>query len=372
MNILFISNLYPAYPDHSVREISYALHNFVKIWKKSHNIIVFRPDFIPSRVTYNIEDCIELDGVKIFNIPIFRIPKTQVYFSNEAYKIIKKIGFVPQKVIAHMSSSFLWSWKLSMKYKADFIVGIHNSDLIRINFSKYDKIFQNSYKIACRSDGVKKHFMDIFSKYKNKVFVANSGIDVSEIENTDFFIEKIDSWKNKKQINFLTVAVLQKLKNIDINLRVFSELKKYNWEYTIIGDGEEKENLMVLSDKLGIKEKVKFVGMKTRKEVMNYMKNSDVFLMVSAPETFGLAYLEAMAKANIIIGAKNWGIDGVILNNQNGFLCNPRDEEDIKSVIIKLFNSDVSFKKDILIKMEDTIRLFTDEKVAESYIKNII
>ena len=49
------------------------------------------------------------------------------------------------------------------------------------------------------------------------------------------------------------------------------------------------------------------------------MEESDVFAMVSSPETFGLVYIEAMAKGCVTIGSKGEGIDGVIVNNENGF-----------------------------------------------------
>ena len=40
--------------------------------------------------------------------------------------------------------------------------------------------------------------------------------------------------------------------------------------------------------------------------------------MISSPETFGLAYLEAMARGNIVIGTKGWGIDGIVIDGENG------------------------------------------------------
>jgi len=244
MNILFISNLYPAYEGHSIQEITYALHNFVKEWNKSHNVIVFRPYFIPSKKKTSFPSEVNIDNVTIYNVPVYKIPKSNIYFTKNIIKKIKSINFIPEKVICHHSSSFLWGYKIADKFNADFIVGIHNSDLKEYN-KKYIKIFDKAKKIACRSKSIQSRFVEKYPQFKTKTFIANSGIDKNEIESKDFFYNKINSWKNKDKINFITVSLLQKLKNIDINLKALSKLEYKSWSYTIIGDGEEREYLKI-------------------------------------------------------------------------------------------------------------------------------
>ena len=58
-----------------------------------------------------------------------------------------------------------------------------------------------------------------------------------------------------------------------------------------------------------------------REEVIRQMDNHDVFVMISRNETFGLVYLEAMARGCITIASRNEGFDGVIEHGVNGFLC---------------------------------------------------
>ncbi len=371
MNILFISTLYPAYEGHSVQEITYALHNFVKEWNKSNNVIVFRPYFIPSKKKTSFPSEFNIDNVTIYNVPVYKIPKSDIYFTKNIIKKIKSIGFIPEKVICHHSSSFLWGYQIALKYKSDFIVGIHNSDLRKVS-KKYLKPFTYSKKIACRSKSIQDRFIRMYPQFREKTFIANSGINSDEIESRDFFEKKIESWKDKVVINFTTVSLLQKGKNIDINIRAFYELKYNNWSYTIIGDGEEREYLKKLVSELKLSGKINFLGMKERNEVLEYLKKSDVFIMISAPETFGLAYLEAMAKANIVIGAKGWGIDGVIEDHKNGFLVEPRNVEATVSVLNNLFRNGSHEAKDILTNTYYTINDYTNEKMAKIYLDNII
>ena len=53
-------------------------------------------------------------------------------------------------------------------------------------------------------------------------------------------------------------------------------------------------------------------------------------------ETFGMVYVEAMSKGNIVVGAKGQGIDGVVVNNDNGFLCQLDSEEELSDLLIML------------------------------------
>ncbi len=372
MKILMVTTLYPAYEGHSIKEISYALHNFAKYWQTDNELIIVRPYFFPSRITKNKYPTTSIiNGVRIYNIPVLKIPKFQKYYYKTIIKKLQSLNFRPEKVIAHMKNSFLWAYNIATYFNANFVVGIHNGDLNNINYKKYKKVFDNSYKIACRSKSIKERFLKTFPEYEKKVFVANSGINKDEIEAKEFFENKIELWKNKKVVNILTVSLLQKLKNIDINLKALSKLKYKNWKYTIIGDGEERNYLKNLVEELNLKDKVDFLGMKKREEVLKYMKDSDIFTMVSAPETFGLAYLEAMAKGNIIVGAKGWGIDGIIKDGQNGFLIEPRNVEELNKKMKAIIEMNYINKRKILINTYNTIVKYTEEKMAKEYLKNI-
>jgi len=193
------------------------------------------------------------------------------------------------------------------------------------------------------------------------------------IENYDFFKSKIEKWDKKENINIITVSSLVKVKNIDVNIRAIpiSKLKNYNWTYDIIGNGEEINYLKKLTKNYDLEDRIIFHGLLKRDEAINMMKKSDIFLMVSAPETFGLAYLEAMAKGNIVIGTKGWGIDGIVKNKVNGYLSRPRDEQNLFDILKEAFNLDNSKVEKILLNTYKTINEYTEEKMAKKYLENI-
>ena len=101
------------------------------------------------------------------------------------------------------------------------------------------------------------------------------------------------------------------------------------------------------------------------------MRKSDVFVMVSSPETFGLVYLEAMASGCITVGSKGEGIDGIIKNGYNGFLVEPRNVSALKDTLERIINLNYLDKENILINGLKTASALSEDAVAKKYISFI-
>jgi len=380
MNILLATELYPEYENQSRTSMSYALHDFAKQWNKENNLVVLRINLITLRTIIFLNknllkiNSYSIDGVKIFNINIFKIPKTDIFYGNiYIKKLLCKIKFYPDIIFAHISSSFYTACNLTKYYKCRLVLGIHNCDLKNNNYKRkyFKKALSVCNKIACRSKSIKNKLAGMFPLYDQKYFIANSGIDESDIENNKFFEKKIKDIENKDKLIFITVANLIKRKNIDIVLQTLSKFNNYCFEYIIIGDGPEKDYLKNEKDRLKLNKNVTFLGNKTREEVLSYLKISDVFILVSVRETFGLVYLEAMAKCNIVIGNKNWGIDGIVINGNNGFLADIEDHESLISILKNIFSMSFEEKKNILIETQKTILENSSIIAAKKYLDSI-
>ena len=94
------------------------------------------------------------------------------------------------------------------------------------------------------------------------------------------------------------------------------------------------------------------------------MREVDIFILPSKNETFGMVYLEAMASGCITVCSKGDGVDGIIKDSINGFLCD--DVEQVFERIMKFED-----KNWILENSYNTIRNYTDLIVANHYLKNI-
>ena len=379
IRILFITHMFPSYKGQSKKEVSYAILYLALKLKKYSEIFVINPiPFYKIMQNKNTKPgFLAIEGTDSFIYPYFKIPKMDFTVFNipKILEILKEKQFFPDVIVAELNDNFKPAFLLSKKLKTKLVLGIHQSDILKLKKEKNNKTFQiffeNSDKIACRSFAIYNKLKNIYPQFQNKMFIANFGIDENIIENKQFFLKKSQLFKNQDNIIFITVSSLKKLKNIDLNIKTLSKFNNKNWKYYIIGNGEEKSNLKKLVKKFNLENRVILKGYKEREEIFEDLKKSHVFVMVSAPETFGLAYLEAMAKANIIICSKGWGIDGIVIDGINGFLVEPRNEKELHKTFEKIFNLNQRSVEKILLNTWETINEYTLEKVTEKFFKNI-
>ena len=90
--------------------------------------------------------------------------------------------------------------------------------------------------------------------------------------------------------------------------------------------------------------------------------------MLSTDETFGLVYLEAMARGCIVIASSDEGMDGIIEHGVNGFLCKAGDSEALADIIYTIKSLSVDQLINISESGLQTAKRMNDEKMAEEYI----
>lgn len=370
MKKLFITDLYPIKTNENNTPLT--LHNFVIEWiKQGNEVFVIKPNFIFNsflrKKPFYPDGLYNYDGVKVFNVNYF----TPFWF-NFSKKIPKGIDLsVYDGIIAHMPSGIIFANKLAKIIKKPLVCGVHVSDIEVLtnpiyNFyfkSQLQDAYKNAKKIACRSFVLQKKFNEIMPELASKTFVAASGIPEEENKNSfEQFIQQSD-------LKVLTCANLIKRKNIDKLILAIKDLEGFS--LTIIGDGKELMHLKNIVSKMenSLKQKIKFLGRLSHEEVLKEMKNFDIFILPSVNETFGMVYLEAMASGCITVCTENDGIDGIIKDSENGFLCKPTPEG-IKETLLRIKN----FKNidKIIENSITTVKEYSQENCAKNYLDNII
>lgn len=366
MKILFITDLYPI--DAGEIATPQTLHNFVKEWiKLGHEVEVIKPNFIFNSFLrgkkFYKTGVYEFDGVKIFNVN-FWMP----FLLDISNKIPKEIDLKNYDVvIAHMPSGIIFANKLSLK--VPLVCGVHCSDievltnpLYKFYFKKQlESAYKKAKKIACRSHVLQKKFNAFMPDCADKTFVASSGIDVGGIVIPPY--SRLTS-----HVSLITCANLIKRKNVDKLILAVNDLEGF--ELKIIGDGKELNNLKKIASK-----NIEFLGRLSHEKVLEEMQKSDIFILPSINETFGMVYLEAMASGCITVCTKGDCIDGTIKDGENGFLTEPT-VEGIKETLLKIKNLDSALGahyslKQIRSNSLETIKEYTPENCAKNYLANI-
>jgi len=373
VKIFLITELYPAHENDW--STTHAIRDFVYSWDAETT--VFKP------LQLSISQFSKFKTYfRLYKGPVSYIDKSPViffllikcpFFRKYFYWIKNRRNLeAPDIILGHSLIGNYVANSLSKQYGVPFSAGIHNYDIQNLEKERhqYEKIFRNSSIITCRSHPIKEHFNRITGdRFSDIIFIANSGIKKELIEDHSFFIRKAEAFR-EHECRYITVSRLLSFKNVDVSINVLSDLNQ-DYSYSIIGDGQERSNLQQQIDQLGLSGRMKIHGWKMQQEVFTFLKESDIFILASAPETFGLAYLEAMAKGCMVIGAYGWGIDGIIRHGENGFLVQPGDPESLKDVLIQVMSLSANRRTDIVSAARETVLELTSQKAADAYLQKI-
>ena len=208
------------------------------------------------------------------------------------------------------------------------------------------------------------------AKYGNPKhsFMASSGVSET------FLLAGNQVQKTVKQPihNFVYVGSLIERKYPSLIVRALSEVyPDGDFSMTFIGDGAEKSVIEEEYLKAGSRGELHFAGRIPREEIIQYLRQADVFVMISKAEIFGLVYLEAMALGVIPIGSKNEGIDGIIVDGENGFLCEAGNKDELAEVLKRIKGLPSEELDAISKKAMETARDYSDEGVARKYINSL-
>ncbi|MCX7641319.1 MAG: glycosyltransferase, partial [Elusimicrobiales bacterium] len=148
------------------------------------------------------------------------------------------------------------------------------------------KILKSMDYIIVISEEMKNHFLN-HGIDEDKILVTNNFLDEDMLKkmaydsNTNgYVIPNI----NYNKIIFITSSILIKRKNIHSVLKIMKELSDegFSFQYIILGDGEEKENLMSFCKNAKIDDKVFFLGFQENPWI--YLNNADVYISASLSE----------------------------------------------------------------------------------------
>lgn len=320
-----------------------------------------------TKLDRKIENGLEVYRYKTFNwLPKMNALPIVYYIAlRKIYKIAFRKTSKPDIVHIH---SCLWAGfggvKLAQSKKIPVLITEHASMYARNLIKKREEIYiKYALNNADLVISVSKSLKDEIGKYiKNK----SRSIVIPNMINTNFFNMEDKSLKNSK-FTFFSLGFLDYNKGFDIVIKAFSKLcLDEEVQLVIGGSGREKDNLTNLVKKLGIEDKVCFLGNLDRNEVLENMRRCDAFVLGSRYETFGIVIIEALACGKPVIATKSGG-PADIINEKNGYLVDINDIESMYSSMKKIIENKEQFASNII--RDDCIKRFSEEAVVEKLTK---
>ena len=193
----------------------------------------------------------------------------------------------------------------------------------------------------------------------------------------------IKNKKNSKIVRIVLVSRLVKFKGIEYSLKAIKELiykHGINLNYTIVGDGPEKKNLINLSRKLKIEKKVNFLGAVNLNNVSKILSRKDIFLHLPVylekhergssyihTETMGRSICEASACGLPVVSSRVGGVPEVILEGKTGLLVKERDYREAAKNITLLLREHKIREAMMINARSRALNVFSFKKIFKIY-----
>lgn len=235
------------------------------------------------------------------------------FFYNNLCKIYKQIERDGYKIdIIHAHSCFpagIAATKLADEFKIPIVVTEHASDVL------IQKIGEKQKKYLLRTIEKSDAFISVSNALKRSIEkLGGDGEKIRVIPNSVNSDFKYKEHRSIGKFYFVSIGNLIESKRFDLTIQAFARKFKgnSNVQLKIIGDGALRDKLEEMTVQLGIADKVNFMGRVSRKQVINALQESNVFVLPSDFETFGVVYIEAMACGLPVIGSRNGGAQEII------------------------------------------------------------
>ena len=220
------------------------------------------------------------------------------------------------------------------------VTTLHGTDITLLGKDKSFKpvieyAINMSDAVTAVSENLKKETLKYFN-IKNEIKTIPNFIDMSLYQQKEDM--KLRNQFAKKDEFILThISNFRKVKRVEDVVNIFNKVsEEIPAKLLMIGDGPERLKAEQLCRQLGITKKVKFLG--KLKVIEKVLSISDVFILPSETESFGLVALEAMASKTAVISTNSGGLPEVNIDGKTGYLSDVGDINKMAKDAIALLN----------------------------------
>ena len=239
------------------------------------------------------------------------------------------------------------------------LVGNHPFYKPAVTFSINKSDFVTSVSQSLKDDTLK-----LFN-IKNEIQVIPNFIELDKIKKEDKSLCQRSVMANDEERIITHISNFRKVKRIPDIIAIFNKIqKKIPAKLMMVGEGPEKEKAEQLCRELGIQDKVIFFG--NSNEIDTILCQTDLFLLPSKTESFGLVALEAMACGVPVISSNAGGLPEVNKDGFSGYLSEVGDVDGMANNALKILKNQTDldqFKKNALI----TAQQFDIKKIIPLY-----
>ncbi len=298
--------------------------------------------------------------VHVPEYPLFHYQPYELALSSKLVDMVQLYGIellhvhyaIPHAYAAYMAQQML----LEKGILVPIVTTLHGTDITLVGSHPFYKpavsfSINKSDAVTSVSESLKKDTMRLFD-IKKDIYVVPNFIDLDKHVNNFTDCQRAMMAEDDEFI-ITHISNMREVKQIPDVIKVFYNVQKeLPAKLMMVGEGPEKETAENLVEELGISDKVIFFG--NSNEIDRILCFSDLFLLPSQTESFGLAALEAMASGVPVISTNTGGLPEVNIDGYSGYLSDVNAVADMSANAIKI------------LKDADTLKTFKANAKAQS------
>jgi len=332
--------------------------------------------FISYRLPFRLGDFhqnISFHAVDVSSYVLFEYPPHDLALAAKMAEVARERGLdlfhvhyaIPHAVVGFLAQQMLGSSAPKL------VTTLHGTDVTLVG---QDRSFFEITRFGIqKSDGVTavSHFLrqmtlDEF-QIQNGIEVIHNFIDPADYCPSRAYKDRAAFARPEEKI-LLHISNFRPVKRIMDVVRIFDRVNREAPSILLmVGEGPERASAQALARRLGIADRVRFLGAQASIEEIAGM--ADVFLLPSELESFGLSALEAMASAVPVIGSDAGGMPEVVENGVTGYLLPVGDVDGMAARSIEILRDDALRHRLGNAGRERAERLFSADKLVTQYEK---
>lgn len=316
-----------------------------------------------------LNDNIYFHEVNVPDYALFHYQPYELALSSKLVKIIKKENIdilhvhyaIPHAYAGYMAKEMLKQEGIHIP----MVTTLHGTDITLVGSHPFYRpavsfSINNSDVVTSVSESLKRDTLRLFEITK-EIDVVPNFIDYKEVDD-EFINCQRDLMANDDERIVTHISNFRKVKRISDVIDVFYRLQlEIPSKLLMVGEGPERKKAEAQVKELGIEDRVKFLG--NSNEIDKILCFSDLFLLPSEAESFGLAALEAMVNKVPVISSNAGGIPEVNVDGVTGYLSNVGNIADMAQNAIRILQDDATL---------ETFKENAKKEAAKFDIQNIV
>lgn len=311
----------------------------------------FVADRVPFRLTEPGVPNVSFHQVESMTYPLFDAPLTTLSEASRLAEVIEEAGIDvvhAHYAVPHATAAVLARDMVRGAQRPVVVTTLHGTDVTLVGLDRaYLRTTQYSIERSDLVIAVSRYLAD----YTNREMGVSSPIRVipNAVDHQRFrpagaaAATRRFRFAHPDEKLLVHISNFRPVKRVEDVIRVFEQVSgRIGARLLMVGDGPDRPAAVSLTADLGLTARVSFLGSFPRIE--DVLAVSDLFLLPSVKESFGLSALEAMASGVPVVASRIGGLPEVVEDGETGILCAPGDVEGMARAALELLRDDAKHR----------------------------